>query len=45
MIELIVTVAFVIAGLNIANDIGTEAYNYAEPKVQQGVEYIEEKLN
>lgn len=41
MIELIVTVAFVIAGLNIANDVGT----YAEPKVIQGVEYIEEKLN
>jgi hypothetical protein len=45
MIELIVTVAFVIAGLNIANDVGTKAYDYAEPKVQQGVEYIEEKLN
>jgi hypothetical protein len=45
MIELIVTVAFVIAGLNIANDIGTKVYDYAEPKVIQGVEYIEEKLD
>jgi hypothetical protein len=45
MIEFIATFMFVVAGLNIAADIGSKAYDYAEPKVQQGVEYIEEKLN
>lgn len=45
MIEFFVTVAFVVAGLNVANDIGNKVYDYAEPKVMQGVEYIEEKMN
>lgn len=45
MIEFIATFLIVVAGLNIANDIGNKAYDYAEPKVKQGVEYIEEKLN
>ena len=45
MIEFII--GFIIAAgvVTTAIDVGTEAYNYAEPKVQQGVEYIEEKLN
>jgi hypothetical protein len=45
MIEFIITTAFIIVGLNFANDVGTKVYDYAEPKVNQGVEYIEEKLN
>jgi len=45
MIETIGAMAIVVAVISAAVDIGTKAYNYAEPKVMQGVEYIEEKLD
>ena len=45
MIEFIVGVLLAIGVAETAVDVGKKAYNYAEPKVQQGVEYIEEKLN
>lgn len=35
MIESIVTFMLIVAGLNIAVDIGGKAYDYAEPKVQE----------
>jgi len=45
MIETIGAMAIVVAVISAAVDIGTKAYNYTEPKVMQGVEYIEEKLD
>ena len=42
MIELIVGFVLAVGFANAAIDVGTQAYNYAEPKVS---EYIEEKLN
>lgn len=45
MIETIGAFGIIIAVLSAAVDIGGKAYNYAEPKVQQGVEYIQEKLD
>lgn len=45
MIETIGAFGIIIAVLSAAVDIGGKAYNYAEPKVQQGIQYIEEKLD
>jgi hypothetical protein len=45
MIETVGAFAIVVAVLSAAVDIGGKVYDYAEPKVQQGVEYIEEKLD
>lgn len=45
MIETIGAFAIIVTVVSAAMDIGGKAYNYAEPKVQQGVEYIEEKLD
>lgn len=45
MIEFVI--GFIIAAgvATTAVDLATDAYTYAEPKVQQGVEYIQEKLD
>ena len=45
MVETIGAFAIVVGVLTAAVDIGTKAYDYAEPKVMQGVEYIQEKLD
>ena len=45
MIEFFTAFFLVVAGLNVADDIGNKAYDYAEPKIEKGVEYIKEKLN
>lgn len=45
MIEVIAGIVFTLAVINAAVDLGTKGYNYVEPKVIQGVEYIEEKLD
>ncbi len=45
MIEAIATIAFTLAVINAAADIGKKGYDYVEPKVLQGVVYIEEKLD
>lgn len=45
MLETIGMMAIVVAVISAAVDVGGKAYNYAEPKVKQGIEYIEEKLD
>jgi len=45
MMEILVPFIIAIAGLNVALDIGEKTYDYVEPKVQQGVEYIKEKMD
>ena len=45
MLETIGMMAIVVAVISAAVDVGGKAYNYAEPKVMQGIEYIEEKLD
>jgi len=45
MVEFLVGFLITVGVVTTAVDLGTQAYNYAEPKVQQGVDYIEEKLN
>lgn len=45
MMEILVPFILVVAGLNVALDIGEKTYDYVEPKVKQGVEYIQEKMD
>lgn len=45
MIEAIASIILTVFVFNAAVDLGTKGYNYVEPKVLQGVEYIEEKLD
>lgn len=45
MIEFVLSFFMAIAATEVAVDVGTKAYNYAEPKVQAGVDYIQEKLD
>lgn len=45
MIEGLGAFVLVVAVVSAVADIGTKAYDYAEPKVTQGIEYIEEKLD
>ena len=44
MIEFVIGVFMAVAVIEITADVG-KAYDYAEPKVTQGVEYIQEKIN
>lgn len=45
MIEFLI--GFIVAAgvATAAVDLTTDAYNYVEPKVQQGVDYVQEKLD
>lgn len=45
MIEFVVSFFIAVAATEVAVDVGTKAYNYAEPKVAQGLEYIKEKID
>lgn len=45
MIEFVIGFILAAGVATTAVDLATDAYNYAEPKVKQGVEYIEEKLD
>lgn len=43
MIEFIVAFVVSVAVVEAAVDVGTKAYDYVEPKIVEGLEYIEEK--
>ena len=45
MIEFVIGFFMVVAAIEITTDVAGKAYDYAEPKVTQGVEYIQEKIN
>ena len=45
MIEFVIGVFMAVAAIETATDVAGKAYDYAEPKVTQGVEYIQEKIN
>ena len=42
MIEFVLSFFMAIAATEVAVDVGTKAYNYAEPKVQAGVDFTPE---
>ena len=45
MIEFVIVFFMAVAAIEITTDVAGKAYDYAEPKVTQGVEYIQEKIN
>ena len=45
MIEFVIGFFMAVAAIEITTDVAGKAYDYAEPKVTQGVEYIQEKIN
>jgi len=45
MIEFVIAFFLAVAAIEITTDVAGKAYDYAEPKVTQGVEYIQEKIN
>jgi hypothetical protein len=45
MIEFVIGFFMAVAAIEVTTDIAGKAYDYAEPKVTQGVEYIQEKIN
>lgn len=45
MIEFVIGVFMAVAVIEITTDVAGKAYDYAEPKVTQSVEYIQEKIN
>jgi hypothetical protein len=45
MVEFFVMFFFAVAALEVTTDIAGKAYDYAEPKVTEGVEYIQDKIN
>ena len=45
MIEFFVMFFFAVTALEVTTDVAGKAYDYAEPKVTEGVEYIKEKIN
>jgi hypothetical protein len=44
MVEVLVMFFVGIAAVEVAGDIGSTTYNYVEPKVTQGVDYVKDKL-
>lgn len=45
MIEFVIGVFMAVAVIEITTDVAGKAYDYAEPKVTQSVEYIQEKIS
>ena len=45
MVEFFVMFFFAVAALEVTTDVSGKAYDYAEPKVTEGVEYIQDKIN
>ena len=45
MMEFVIAVFITVAAIEVTTDVAGQAYNYVEPKVTEGVEYIQEKIN
>jgi hypothetical protein len=45
MVEFFAMFFFAVAALEVTTDVAGKAYDYAEPKVTEGVEYIQDKIN
>ena len=44
MIEVLVMFFVGIAAIEVAGDVGSSTYNYVEPKVTQGVDYVKDRF-
>ena len=45
MIEFVIAFFLAVAAIEVTTDVAGKVYDYAEPKVTEGVEYIQEKIN
>jgi len=45
MVEFVIAFFLAVAAIEVTTDVAGKAYDYAEPKVTEGVEYIQEKIN
>ena len=45
MIEFVIGFFMAVAAIEITTDVAGKAYDYVEPKVTEGVEYIQDKIN
>jgi hypothetical protein len=45
MIEVLVMFFVGIAAIEVAGDVGSSTYNYVEPKITQGVDYVKDKFD
>jgi len=45
MIEFVIGVFMAVALIETTTDVAGKAYDYVEPKVTEGVEYIQDKIN
>ena len=45
MVEFLFMVFFTVAAIEVTTEVAGKAYDYAEPKVTEGVDYIQEKIN
>lgn len=45
MVEVLVAFFVGIAAIEVASDIGSSTYDYVEPKLTQGVDYVKDKID
>jgi hypothetical protein len=45
MVEVLVMFFVGVAAIEVATDVGSSTYDYVEPKVIQGVDYVKDKLD
>tara|TARA_R110002167_G_C12225250_1_gene609229 strand:+ start:330 stop:482 length:153 start_codon:yes stop_codon:yes gene_type:complete len=45
MVEFLVMFFVGVAAIEVATDVGSSTYDYVEPKVTQGVDYVKDKLD
>ena len=45
MMEFVIAFFMAVAAIEITTDVAGKAYDYVEPKVTEGVEYIQDKIN
>jgi len=45
MVEVLVMFFVGIAAIEVASDVGSSTYDYVEPKVTQGVDYVKDKFD
>ena len=45
MVEVLVMFFVGIAAIEVASDVGSSTYDYVEPKITQGVDYVKDKFD
>ena len=45
MVEFIIAFFMAVAAIEVTTNVAGKAYAYVEPKVSEGVDYIQEKIN